>query len=114
MIYTIGHCINYRAAFKKYGQLTKVGRRAVGSSDFPEGYSGGYAFRTYADAFQRIAEAGYSGFEVFGLITDWENTAPSVDGWWHNLVEDAHIAILEDKPPMGQNDDPLINQMVVR
>jgi len=98
MIYTIGHTKNYLDAIANSldGKIQKLGRCEPGDR-FPDGYEGGYAFRSIADAQKRIDEV-YSGqgFGVFGIEADWEkDTVPAQDGWWHNLVKNADIVVLE-------------------
>lgn len=99
MIYTIGHEANYLATLAEHPTMRKVGRRPPGTYDeYPDGYPGGYAFRTAADAQRRIDEAyPTAGFAVFGIDADWEmDTVPAVDGWWHSLVNDARVIVLDD------------------
>lgn len=96
MIYTIGHKENYLKSIAANGSIQKLGRRNPGDDDrFPEGYEGGYAFQSTEDAQRRIDEAyPERGFEVFGLLTNWDNTEPSKNGWWNNLITDVEIVIL--------------------
>lgn len=94
MIFTIGHQESYLEALKAKPvipgkRLLKIGRR----KDYP----GGYAFKTREDAQRRIDEeyAG-KGFAIFGLEADWQtDTVPSETGWWHALINDAAIILLE-------------------
>lgn len=98
MIYTIGHKRNYLKAIDDSpdGKIIKIGKRQP-CIDYPQGYEGGYAFRSIEDAKKRIDEAySRSGFDVFGLMTTWENTEPSKDGWWNNLIDDAGIVSLNN------------------
>uniref|UniRef100_A0A6M3KUP0 Uncharacterized protein n=1 Tax=viral metagenome TaxID=1070528 RepID=A0A6M3KUP0_9ZZZZ len=78
MIYTIGHEENYLSVAREYGKIIKLGK--CGSCErFPNGYEGGYAFRTAEEAQERIEEAYHGmGFAVFGLEADWEiDTEPA-------------------------------------
>jgi len=94
MIFTIGNRKNYLQFIMDYGVPEKLGKQPP-NERFPDGYPGGYAFLTMADAERRIQEAGYRDFAVFGLDADWqEDTEPSTDGWWHNLLVDADIVLL--------------------
>lgn len=90
MIYTIGHKDSYLAAIAEHGVIEKSGRS--------ETYPGGYAFRTAEDAQRRIDEAHVcEGLAVFGLEADWEtDTVQSAEGWWHDLLRDAVIVVLDE------------------
>lgn len=95
MIYTIGHRDNYLKAIAKTGTIWKLGKHEPGE-DYPDGYPGGYAFQSIEDAQRRIDEAyPEHGFAIFGLSATWEDTEPSKDGWWNNLLTDAEIVVLE-------------------
>ena len=97
MIYTIGHEKNYLEAIEEYGSVKKLGRDMERKSDaFPNGYPGGYAFKSVLAANRRIEEAyPDSGFAVFGVKADWEkDTVPSDAGWWHNLINTSEIVPL--------------------
>src|SRR5438132_1153092 len=91
MIYTVGSQKAYLKTFLKDGRVVKTGRR--------RGYPGGRAFHTRADAQRHIDELelqGFKGLIVFGLLADWEkDTKPGEDGWWHELVKDAEVVVLE-------------------
>ncbi len=91
MIYTIGSKQAYFRTLRKTGKVMKTGRK--------RGYAGGCAFRTRADAQRHLDELelqGYKGFEVFGLLADWDrDTRPSSDYWWHDLMVDAEVVVLE-------------------
>ncbi len=95
MIYTIGHAENYKAAIAKTGSIQKLGRDHKGGH-LPKDYPGGYAFKSWRDAIRRIEEAySESGFAVFGMKADWDkDTAPSPNGWWHNLINDSEIVLI--------------------
>jgi hypothetical protein len=92
-IYTIGHKRSYLRAIAESdnGTIIKLGK----SNNRP----GGYAFLTYEDAERRIEEAyAEREYAVFGLKAHWKyDTEPSPIGWWHNLLRDAEIIVLEDK-----------------
>jgi hypothetical protein len=89
-IYTIGHRANYLKAIAQSdtGTIKKLGK----SKDYP----GGYAFLTREDAERRIQEAyANRGFAVFGLKAHWEHDTEPSTGWWHNLLRDAEIIVLD-------------------
>jgi hypothetical protein len=94
MIFTIGHEENYLRSAKEYGEVIKAGRRGP-CERFPQGYEGGYAFKTAEEARRRIDEA-YSGmgFAIFGLEADWEKDTGPTSNWWHSLLIDARIVFL--------------------
>lgn len=98
MIYTIGHEPSYLKAIADSPDSTiqKIGKQML-CEQFPDGYEGGYAFRSVEDAQYRIDEQ-YStdGFVVFGMKAIWEtDTEKNQDGgWWHNLLNDAEIVVL--------------------
>ena len=94
MIYTIGHRKSYLQSFRDYGEVTKIGRKA---DLHGEPYIGGYAFKTLDDANKRIREAYPDrDFIAFGLEAKWdEDTTPSKDGWWHHLLVDSYVTLLE-------------------
>jgi hypothetical protein len=98
VIYTVGHKANYLQAIadSDEGCIQKVGK-----TDDLNGqpYPGGYALRTYEDAQRLLEEVGHvDDWAVFGLDADWEqDTEPSQDGWWHNLLRDAWIIVLEEQ-----------------
>lgn len=81
MIFTIGHQGNYDKALREHAALGQVTYK-TGQGD---GYPGGYAFQTAADAERRIAEVYPDhGFAVYEVDADWErDTHPSAEGWWH-------------------------------
>lgn len=92
-VYTVGHAETYRHGIAEHGDgFTKLGRRARGSHQFPDGYPGGYALASPEDARRLIEEEGRPEWAVFELAADWdEDTAPSQVGWWHSLLHDAVI-----------------------
>lgn len=97
MIYTIGHKENYLAAIREHGAIQKLGRRPPGFfDDYPDGYPGGYAFKTIEDAKRGLVEEDeHVTWAVFGLEAEWErDTTPAKDGWWHELLNDANIIVL--------------------
>ncbi len=93
MIYTIGHEGTYLDALNgNEGKVFKTGRLPP-TNEYPDGYEGGYAFHSVADA-QRLIDEKYStsGYAVFGLIADWEaDVEQAPDGWWYSLLKDAEI-----------------------
>ena len=105
MIYTIGHKTNYLAAIQREGVIQKVGKRLPGEDpNYPDGYPGGYAFRTLEDAARGLLEEDKSGkWGIFGMDADWErDTELADDGWWHHLLKDADIIVLPETSPRGQ------------
>ncbi len=85
-VYTVGNEQNYDLNIALYGAgFKKVGHRP--------NYPGGFACKTPEDAARLIAERGYRGaWAVYELAADWEaDTAPSENGWWHALINDARI-----------------------
>lgn len=112
MIYTIGHKENYMKSYRQHEaegvHLQKLGKRLSGAVDtypngktqsYPDGYEGGYAFETYEDALRGLAEENPQGtWTVFGLDARWGiDTQPSISGWWHNLLVDSDIILVENK-----------------
>jgi len=93
VIFTIGHRESYFQAFRDHGHCVKRGRDALGEGDYP----GGYAFRIRQDGERRIQEAYRDmEFAVFGLEADWgRDTEPSPEGWWHHLLCNAEVVLLE-------------------
>ena len=89
MIYTVGNRAHYLAAIAREGTVFKTGRH--------DNYPGGYAVQTIEDAERLIVEQGQVGvWGVFGLLADWEtDTEPSKDGWWHDLLIDAPVVVLD-------------------
>ncbi len=91
MIYTVGSKRAYFRSLLKDGKVMKSGRK--------RGYAGGCAFRNREDAQRHIDELefqGYKGFLVFGLLADWEkDTQASTQHWWHDLLKDAEVVVLE-------------------
>lgn len=111
MLYTIGHEESYRRGLA-CGPLRKIGRR-LPCDEFPDGYPGGYVFRTVEEAERRIAERyADAGYTVFGLLIDawkWDLAygvvARSEDGWWHHLLVDAEIVPLPEKETDADSSD---------
>lgn len=100
MIYTIGHKVNYLNAIEKHGTIQKLGKKPPGDDpDYPNGYPGGYAFRTLEDARRGLVEEDKHGtWAIFGIDADWEqDTEPSNDGWYHHLIRDADIVPLNEE-----------------
>jgi hypothetical protein len=83
MMYTIGHTENYLKVLRQPG--TQVLKNV-----------GGYVFLTQDEAERRIAEEGQTGnWSVFGLKADPSQIKPSENGWWHELIEQAEVVLLE-------------------
>lgn len=94
MIYTIGYGKSYRQALIDNGKVIKLGKRRC-CKRFPEGYSGGYAFKSIKDAKKRIKEQYRGkGFVVFGLKAKWSDTKLAKDGWWNHLLKDSEVVFL--------------------
>ena len=91
MIYTVGNKKAYFRSLLKNGKVIKSGRK--------RGYAGGCVFRTREDAKRHIDELelqGYKDYMVFGLLADWEkDTRPNPQHWWHDLLVDAEVIVLE-------------------
>ena len=68
MIYTVGDKQEYEKAFNSENihQVTKIGRK--------DGYGGGLAFETAAEAQAYIANPIYVNYAVYGLDCGIENT----------------------------------------
>ncbi len=98
-MYTIGHKSSYLKAIKNSPDnvIQKLGKRAP-CKRFPNGYEGGYVFRSIEEAQRRIDEKyPMKAFIVFGLKgVVWETDVERNQngGWWHNLLKDAEITIL--------------------
>lgn len=91
MLYTVGPARRYRAFLDVWGRLYKTGRK--------EGYPGGCVFQTIEDAHRFIEKRNeINNFGVFGLKeVVWDvDTEPSVDGWWHHLLHNRPIVLLDD------------------
>ena len=93
MIYTVGSKKAYLRKLLKEGKVMKTGRC--------RGYAGGCAFRTREEAqryLDELAIQGYKDYMVFGMLADWErNTRASPDHWWHDLLKDAEVVVLENE-----------------
>ena len=91
MIYTVGSKRAYFRSLLKDGKVMKSGRK--------RGYAGGGVFRTREDAQRHIDELelqGYKNFMVFGLLANWDkDTQASAHHWWHDLLKDAEVVVLE-------------------
>jgi hypothetical protein len=91
MIYTVGSEKAYFRSLLKQGRVMKTGRK--------RGFAGGCAFKTREDAQRHIDELilqGFKGYMVFGLLADWErDTRPSLQHWWHDLLVDGEVVVLE-------------------
>jgi hypothetical protein len=91
MIYTVGSKRAYFRSLLKNGKVMKSGRK--------RGYAGGCVFLTREDAQRHIDELelqGYKEFMVFGLLADWQkDTQASSQHWWHDLLKDAEVIVLE-------------------
>ncbi len=96
MIYTVGSKQAYLREYLKNGRVVKAGRK--------RGTPGGCAFRTREDAERHLDELrlqGHKDYQVFGLLADWDrDTRSSADHWWHDLLRDAEVVVLEpDEQP---------------
>ena len=95
MIFTIGHEKTYRDAISKNnGPIQKMGRRKP-CKEYPNGYEGGCCFKTFKEA-QAAIDTYYprKGYIVWGMETGWENTSPSTEHAWNDLIQDADIVPL--------------------
>ena len=97
MLYTVGDKQSYDAALERrraeHKPLNKRGKFNAGDvPDFPEDYGGGVVFLSVDQALSYIK--GYTGYHVYGVLTDQKNT------WWDNharqyrLVADAEIVAI--------------------
>jgi hypothetical protein len=97
MIYTVGSKKAYLREYLKNRKVLKTGRK--------RGYGGGCAFRTREDAQRHLDELelqGYKDYQVFGLLADWDkDTRSNPDHWWHDLVRDAEVVVLEKPEVTG-------------
>lgn len=87
-VYTVGNEANYDKGIVEYGtKFQKLGAQPK------SGYPGGFAVRTPEDAERLIDERGMRGeWAVYLLDADWDvDTVPSVNGWWHALVNTSRI-----------------------
>ena len=93
MIYTVGSKKAYLRQLLREGKVMKTGRC--------RGYAGGCAFRTREDAQRYLDELsiqGYKDYMVFGLLANWDKqTRESPDHWWHDLLVDAEVVVLENE-----------------
>lgn len=87
MIYTVGHAETYDAELAHPDapqNFKKVGKN--------KNYSGGYAFRTPADAARLLQEQGREDWGVYEVEATWDkHTEPVTDGWWHCLTRTSRI-----------------------
>jgi hypothetical protein len=97
MIYTVGSKKAYLREYLKNGRVLKSGRK--------RGYAGSCAFQTRRDAERHLDELelqGYKEYAVFGLLADWDqDTRPSAEHWWHDLLRDAEVVVLEKEEEPG-------------
>jgi hypothetical protein len=97
MIYTVGSKKAYFRSLLKNGKVIKSGRK--------RGYAGGCVFRSREDAQRHVDELeiqGYKDYMVFGLLADWgKDTQPSPQHWWHDLLRDAEVIVLEKSMETG-------------
>ena len=97
MIYTVGSKKAYFRSLLKNGKVIKSGRK--------RGYAGGCVFRSREDAQRHVDELeiqGYKDYMVFGLLADWgKDTQPSSQHWWHDLLTDAEVIVLEKSMESG-------------
>lgn len=88
MVYTVGNSKSYRRAIAKYGLITKTGRT--------DDYEGGIIFLTRENAERYIKEYNHPNWEVFGVLADWDKDTLETEDYWHWLLIDSPIAILEN------------------
>lgn len=87
MIYTIGLTESYLSYFADQGRPRKKGRSGF--------YPGGSVWQT-REAAEEHCPRGYS---VFGVLAEWgTQTAPSLVGDWHDLLVDADLVLLGERP----------------
>ena len=71
MIYTVGHGPSYREGLKE-GPLWKQGPGEK-STEWPDGYPGGIAFRMAEDARAAILASGWKTYAVFKIAGDFDS-----------------------------------------
>lgn len=87
MIYTVGETEIY---LKSFVNVYPERPRKLGRS---ECYEGGSVWKTYEEAMNHCPK----GYSVFGVNANWDNdTTPSNDGDWNNLLVDSELIILND------------------
>jgi len=81
--YTLGNTSSYdRAILNGEPICKKIGWRAVGSTDCPEGYLGGWVWHTPEAALAFKNEHGYDHYSVYVLGLD-----PTFGTGWHSNVD---------------------------
>lgn len=87
LIYTIGNAKNYDKCFKEQKDMP----------GFPKKLHGGSVWQTYEEA-KKHAELetnNQTKFSVYGVLADWNETKPSTDGDWNELLIDATLIQLQ-------------------
>jgi len=84
-VFTVGQEESYDRGIEEFGAaFQKKGRH--------EGYAGGFAFASSADASLLIEEMGMKGWAVYELDADLvRDTVPIEGGWWRELLVDSLI-----------------------
>lgn len=87
MIYTIGHEESYNRYFQEQKRPLKAGRNGR------DNFTGGSVWETEEEARAHCLE----GYQVYGVFARWgEDTVPSKDGNWHDLLISAELVQLDD------------------
>ena len=92
MIYTVGFREAYDTLFEGPNQTIKRGRQTVNGKMV---YPGGMVFRTREDAQHYIDDNALGGYTVYGVRAEWgQDTMPSTEGPFHDLLKDAPMVQL--------------------
>jgi hypothetical protein len=93
----------YIEDLEETGVALKMGRKEI-SKKYPQGYIGTYVFETYKDAEDFICKMSYKpeGFEVFGIIGDWDVDTIKLSETckWRVLREDKEYFSLPKQYPV--------------
>lgn len=103
MLYTIGHAVNYRRAYKEAhdddGVTSKIGYRAP-SAEYPNGYAGGVVYKTPEEAEAGIVQYDKVGeWTVWVIEGEWERDTYRIDTGEIRLYNDC-VIVRELNPPV--------------
>jgi hypothetical protein len=86
MIYTVGREESYTRYFQEQDRPLKAGRNSR------DNYPGGSVWETEEEAREHCPE----GYQVYGVLASWDqDTEPSKDGNWHDLLINAELIQLD-------------------